>query len=91
MKVRSGLSLTIAAIAIVSARAAAQQAQPSADAATAKRALDPNEVVCEKQEVVGSRLATKRVCMTRAQWADARSQDREEIEKVQIRRGMQDK
>lgn len=53
----------------------------------AKKALDPNEVVCEKQPVAGSRLATKRVCMTRAQWADLKSQDRQEIEKAQVQRG----
>ena len=67
----------------------AQTAQQSSNL-QAKKALDPNEVVCEKQLVPGSRLATKRVCMTRAQWADLRAQDREEIEKVQVRRGMQD-
>jgi invasion protein IalB len=91
MKVRLGLSLTTAAVAILSAGAVAQQAQSPAASNETKKASDPNEIVCEKQEVTGSRLATKRVCMTRAQWADARSQDREEIERVQVRRGMQDK
>ena len=52
------------------------------------KAQDPNEVVCEKQEVVGSRVQSRRVCMTRAQWADLRLQDRQEIEKVQVQRGM---
>ena len=49
---------------------------------------DPNQIVCEKQEVIGSRLQTKRVCMTRAQWADARLQDRQDLEKIQVQRGM---
>lgn len=53
------------------------------------KTLDPDKVICETQEVVGSRLATKRICMTRSQWADLRLQDRQEIEKVQTRRGMQ--
>jgi len=87
MIVRLGLPLMTAAIALVSAGAMAQQTQPSTDARVAKKSLDPNQVVCEKQEVVGSRLATRRVCMTRSQWADARSQDRLEIEKVQMKRG----
>ena len=51
-------------------------------------APDPNEVICEKQEVVGSRLAVRRVCKTRAQWADDRLQDRQEVEKIQVQRGM---
>jgi len=50
---------------------------------------DPSQqVICEKQEVLGSRLATRRVCKTRAQWADDRLQDRQEVEKVQTQRGM---
>ena len=47
-------------------------------------ARDPNEVVCEKQEVTGSRLATKKVCMTRSQWAQKRRDDRDAIDKTQI-------
>ena len=53
-----------------------------------RKAPDPNQVICEKQEVVGSRLATRRVCKTRAEWADARLQDRQDLEKVQVQRGM---
>ncbi len=79
----------LAAVGGHSTISTAQTAQVSAGQAP-KKALDPNEVVCEKQTVAGSRLATKRVCMTRAQWADIKSQDREEVEKVQVRRGMQD-
>ena len=47
-----------------------------------------NEVVCEKQEVIGSRLSVKRICKTRSQWADQKLQDRMEVEKVQVQRGM---
>lgn len=50
---------------------------------------NPNQVVCEKQSVTGSRLTTKRVCKTRAQWADERLQDRQGIEKIQVERGLQ--
>jgi len=44
-------------------------------------------VVCEKQEVVGSRLARRRVCKTRAEWADERLQSRQELEQKQVRLG----
>jgi predicted ATPase len=50
--------------------------------------VDPNRVICEKQTLVGSRLATKRVCKTRTQWADERLQERQEVERVQTRRGI---
>ena len=65
------------------------QAQSTAPAASNQQARDPklNEVVCQKQEVIGSRLGTKRVCKTRAEWADARLQDRQELDRVQTQRG----
>jgi len=66
----------------------AQTPAPTPPANSKGKAVDLNQVVCEKQEVIGSRLQTKRVCMTRAQWADLRNQDRQEIEKVQTRRDM---
>ena len=48
-------------------------------------APDPNEIVCEKQQVLGSRLQNKRVCMTRSEWADRRSEDRQDLERRQQR------
>src|SRR5262249_11419037 len=66
---------------------APQNAAASPSTPPAAKALDPNEVVCEKQEVIGSRLASKRVCMTRSQWADMKAQDRQETERVQTQRG----
>ena len=53
-------------------------------------ALDPNEVVCEKVESIGTRLGSSRTCMTRAQWAESKRLDRQEIEKVQIQRPCKD-
>ena len=50
----------------------------------------PNATVCEDVEVLGSRLTTKRVCMTRAQWAEQKRLDREEINRVQTQRGCKD-
>ncbi|HEX6410580.1 MAG TPA: hypothetical protein VFZ88_08305 [Sphingomicrobium sp.] len=44
---------------------------------------DRDERICEKITPVGSRLTTKRFCGTRAEWAEKRRLDREEVEKVQ--------
>lgn len=49
---------------------------------------DPNEMVCEKQQELGSRLSAKRICKTRAQWASDRLENRQEVERVQTQRGM---
>jgi invasion protein IalB len=89
MKLRATLLVAAISIGATGALAAqSQQAAPSnSGASSAAKTLDPNEVVCEKQEVIGSRLASKRICMTRSQWADQKGQDRQEVEKVQTQRG----
>ena len=48
---------------------------------------DPTETVCEKMEILGSRLTTKSVCMTRAEWAQKRRDDKEAVEQAQTQRG----
>ena len=69
---------------LVSVSAAAQSAAPAPS-----KPKDPSqEKICEKVEVIGSRLGSKRVCMTRAQWEDARLQDRQSVERAQTQRGM---
>lgn len=45
---------------------------------------DPNERICEKQTVVGSRLAVRRVCATRAEWEEKRRLDKETIDRAQM-------
>lgn len=67
------------------ATAPATQQQPQ------QKAKDPNEIVCERQKEIGSRLAMLKVCHTRAEWADLRAQDRQDIDRVQNQRGIQGK
>lgn len=55
----------------------------------AKNGVDPTEVVCEKVEQIGTRLVSNRVCMTRAQWAEEKRLNREEINRVQTQRDLQ--
>jgi len=56
----------------------------------AKSGVDPTEVLCEKVEVIGTRLASNRVCMTRAQWAEQKRLNRLEVDQVQQQRGCKD-
>ena len=53
------------------------QAPPSSPTA------DPNEKVCENIAAIGSRLAKKRVCATRAEWEERRRLDREAVDQAQ--------
>ena len=82
--------VTIAAVSIAASPAVAQTA-PAPQTDQAKKAKDPNEIVCERQNELGSRLAAVKVCHTRAEWADLRHQDRQMVDKAQTSIGTQGK
>ena len=44
---------------------------------------DPHEIVCVNESEIGSRLSRRRVCRTRAEWAEHRAQYRQNIERAQ--------
>jgi invasion protein IalB len=73
---------TIFAVTLLLSSAAAQaQAQAPSQEAAAKDKGD--RVVCRSIEEIGSRLATKRVCMTVRQWEEQQRIDRESAEAAQ--------
>ena len=76
------LPVTIAALALGCA-GPALAAGGEAPAQRGESADARQEVVCQVQRVTGSRLAAKRVCMTREQWADQRRQQRQDIQRAQ--------
>ena len=81
-------SMAAALLAGMTGTAIAQAAAPAAQAPVQASTPDPNELICERQEVLGSRLAKRKVCHTRAEWADIKLQDRQDLERAQTRRGM---
>ncbi len=85
------LIFTMAATLMIGVAPAFAQTAPAQQQQAAKPDKDPNEVVCEKQEETGSRLASHQVCMTRAQWAEQRRLNRQDIEKVQVQRACTDR
>lgn len=81
---RTAMFLTAASL--LAAPAAAQisfddQTKP-APAAGAKD-NNPNKMICEKQEEIGSRLGGKKVCKTAAEWQLEREQNRRTLEDTQ--------
>ena len=60
-------------------------AQPATGPATAGTKVygDPNEVHCHTQRVTGSRLASRKVCRTRAEEDDLAEQERRIIDRIQ--------
>ena len=57
---------------------AGAQEQPKSAASGSK-----NERYCETITMIGSRLAKKKFCGTRAEWEDKRLQDRKMVEQIQ--------
>jgi hypothetical protein len=75
-----------AALLASSANAQSQPQQAAQAAAPAAQSASNDPVICEKQEVTGSRLATRKVCMKRSQWQDQQLQERQTIERAQVNR-----
>lgn len=83
MNTKMKFALTIASGLTIAVPVSAQGSPASGQAQT--KSSDPmSEIICQKQEVVGSRLATRRVCLTRLQWQEQRTTDRQDTEKAQI-------
>lgn len=55
----------------------------SASAREPKKATDPNKVICRTSEAIGSRLQTKKTCLTSTQWNQMEREQRDTVEKVQ--------
>ena len=65
--------------------ATAALAQAPDNSRTTKRGPsgDPNQIVCVTQSEIGSRLNRRRVCRTRAEWAEHQNEYKQEIERAQ--------
>ena len=70
-------------ILMFAAAAAAAPVVSAHAAQTTTTARDPNQKVCQVITPVGSRLATKKVCLTRQEWEDRKLRDREATERAQ--------
>ena len=83
----SGRGVALLAGFLACAPAAAQTA-PAAPAPAPAARSGMDEVVCQKEQVLGSRLQSRRVCRTRAEWADLKNQDRQDLEQRQTQKPM---
>jgi invasion protein IalB len=72
---------------LVTSAAAYAQAESEAPATTKLGPnQDPNQVVCQTQTEIGSRLNRRRVCRTRAEWAEHQRMYRQSIERAQTQK-----
>ena len=74
------------AILCVAAAASAGLAQALADPPARKTREgegDTGQIVCKSAPEIGSRLRSRRVCRTRAEWAELQAQSRDVVDEVQ--------
>lgn len=81
----SKLLILIGASMVLTAPAVAQDLQPApiAIATTVQKNPDTDRLVCKRLEQIGSRLASKKVCMTAREWNSRAQADREDAEHLQ--------
>ena len=72
-------SLVLCTSAAASQAPASAQEQPSKSKASGSQ----NERYCETITMIGSRIAKKKFCGTRAEWADRKLQDRQAVDRIQ--------
>jgi hypothetical protein len=72
-------------LAVLATAAAAQVTSIESSTAQQPKRLtgDPDRIICEKIERLGSRLAVDKVCMTARQWQEHRDGHRADVEAVQ--------
>jgi hypothetical protein len=75
--------IPLAAVMAFGATSAIAQVSSIETSRPATNVKDPNKPICERVEQIGTRLGAKRVCMTAAQWAEQRREQREDMERVQ--------
>jgi hypothetical protein len=72
------------ALLIATSPAIAQTGTPaSATGAQTQKAKDPNRIICQKEDTIGTRLGARKVCKTAQEWQDMRAQHRDNLEGVQ--------
>lgn len=79
------IRLGLAVMALTATAALGQLPSGSSDAPRARQggAGDPNQIVCVRQNEVGSRLARRRVCRTRSEWQQHQAEFKREVESAQ--------
>ncbi len=77
----------ISLVFVAALLAAAPAAAPAGTTTVAPMKADkakpgPNEVVCRKEPVLGSRMKS-RICMTQGEWDARQAQDRDDLNRAQ--------
>ena len=73
----------IAGAVLVSSSVSAEVTSIQNANAGSKGRGDPNQMICDVEQTTGTRLGARKVCKTRAEWAQLRTEHRESLEMLQ--------
>jgi hypothetical protein len=73
----------LTAVLVSGATALAQEPAAAPSTQRAGPNGNPDQIICINQSEIGSRLRTRRVCRTRAEWAAHRRDMRDQVDKAQ--------
>lgn len=93
LKVGLASALTLGCFAALPASAQVrsyESSAPSGPVNSKSASRDPNRVVCVTTDELGSRLGSKRVCHTAAEWVAYRRDIRNTVDKVQAMKPWQE-
>lgn len=82
------MSITAAALLILASGAATgDTSKPNtAKPADSKDQSDP--IICQTDNVLGSRIKRKRICVRRSEWQRQHQEDKQMIDRTQVLRGL---
>jgi hypothetical protein len=63
------------------------QPQPRQQPQVAQKAAS-DDVICEREVDLGSRISTHKICHTRSQWAQMLQDSRDDVDRAQAQRAM---
>lgn len=63
--------------------ATAQQPAAATAGQSSSKASDADKIVCKREEQIGSRLMSKKVCMTVQEWQARQREDQDSVHKLQ--------
>jgi invasion protein IalB len=67
-------------LSVTPAMAQTQAVRDNTQQASKSSKDGPDRVICQTQQEIGSRIATKKICMTSQQWKDHEAQVRQQLD-----------
>jgi hypothetical protein len=81
------MSITAAALLILASGAASGGTPQPSTAKPAETKDETDPMICQSDNVLGSRLKRKRICMRRSEWQRQHQEEKMMIDRTQVLRG----